>query len=132
MARMKTPGAVVIISAAAVTSVLAQDAGVFGPGSRYGLTPQPGPYHSRSCLQGPGFGRPCPGRLYGWSIGRDRSRVGGVAWRDSIFVFAANFETIPQLIQLHIQIDKENVSDRYIVDVAHTTRRRIFGRDVIL
>jgi hypothetical protein len=37
------------------------------------------PYRGRSCIQGPGFGQPCPGPLYGWSVGRDRSRVGGLA-----------------------------------------------------
>jgi hypothetical protein len=76
MIKMKTLGAVVFLSAAAVSPVPGQDA--FGPGSRRGLEPPPLRYHSRSCLQGPGLG-PCPGPLYGWSIGRDRSRVGGQA-----------------------------------------------------
>jgi hypothetical protein len=76
MTKMKTLRAVIILSAAVATPVFAQDFGVIGPGSRYGLEPRPGPYYGRSCFQGPGFG-PCPGRFYGWSIGRDRSRIGG-------------------------------------------------------
>ena len=79
MTGMRALSAVAILSAAFAAPVFAQDAGVWGPGGRYGLEPQPWPYQSRSCLQGPGFGQPCRGRLYGWSIGRDRSRVGGVA-----------------------------------------------------
>jgi hypothetical protein len=78
MIKMKTLAAVAILSAAIATPVFAQDLGVLGPGSRYRLKPQPVPYHSRSCFQGPGFGQPCQGRLYGWSIGRDRSSVGGI------------------------------------------------------
>jgi hypothetical protein len=79
MTKMKALSAVAILSAAVAAPVFAQDAGILGPGDRYGLEPKPWPYQSRSCLQGPGFGQPCPGRLYGWSIGRDRSRVGGIA-----------------------------------------------------
>jgi hypothetical protein len=79
MTRLKTLSAIVVVSAAMVTPVFAQDAGVYGPGSRYGTERQPVPYHGGgSCFQGPGFGQPCPGRLYGWSIGRDRSIPGGI------------------------------------------------------
>ena len=77
--KTKTLGAIAILSAAVASPVLAQDAGVFGPEGRRGREPAPSPYYSRSCFQGPGFGQPCPGPLYGWSIGRDRSRVGGLA-----------------------------------------------------
>ena len=79
MTKMKTLGAVVVLSAAVATPVFGQNPCVFGPPSYSGLEPVPGPYYYRSCIQGPGFGQPCPGRLYGWRIGRDRSRVGGVA-----------------------------------------------------
>jgi hypothetical protein len=78
MTRLKTLSAVVVVSAAIATPIFAQDAGVLGPDSRYGMEPQPVPYHGRSCFQGPGFGQPCRGRLYGWSIGRDRSVPGGI------------------------------------------------------
>jgi len=79
MTRMKALSAVVILSAVVAAPVFAQDAVALVPGDRYGLEPPPWPYHARSCFQGPGFGQPCRGRFYGWSIGRDRSRVGGVA-----------------------------------------------------
>jgi len=75
---MKTISAVIILSAAIAGPVFAQDARIFGPTSYSGFEGPPGPYYYRSCIQGPGFGQPCPGRLYGWSIGRDRSRVGGI------------------------------------------------------
>jgi hypothetical protein len=78
MTKVKALGAVVVLSAAIAGPVFAQDAGVYGPGSRRGWEPPPWPYHYRSCFQGPGFGQPCPGRLYGWSVGRDRSSVGGI------------------------------------------------------
>ena len=83
MTRLKTLSAVVVVSAAIVTPIFvtpifAQDAGVYGPGSRYGTERRQVPYHGGSCFQGPGFGQPCPGRLYGWSIGRDRSFPGGI------------------------------------------------------
>ena len=79
MTKLKTLSAVVIFSAAIAAPVFAEDGGSLARGSRYGWEPQPVPYHSRNCFQGPGFGQPCPGRLYGWSVGRDRSRVGGLA-----------------------------------------------------
>jgi hypothetical protein len=71
--------AIVILAAAFTGPVLARDAGMFGPESRRAMEPMPMPHYSRSCMQGPGFGQPCAGSLYGWSIGRDRSRVGGLA-----------------------------------------------------
>ena len=77
--KITTFGAIAIFSAAIATPVLAQDPGYTGSGGRRGLESQPTPYHGGSCVQGPGFGQPCAGRLYGWSIGRDRSRVGGEA-----------------------------------------------------
>jgi hypothetical protein len=47
--QMKTLSALIILSAAAATPLFAQDAGVLGPGSRYGFEPQPGPtYHGRA------------------------------------------------------------------------------------
>ena len=78
MTNMNTLSAVVILSAAIATPVFAQDGVSLGRGSRYGLESPPRPHQSRSCFQGPGFGQPCPGLLFGWSIGRDRSRVGGL------------------------------------------------------
>jgi hypothetical protein len=41
MTKMKTLSAVLIFSAALATPVFAQDADLSGPGSRYGLEPQP-------------------------------------------------------------------------------------------
>ena len=78
MAKTKTLSAIAILSAAVASPVLAQDPGMFGPENRRGIEPPPARYYSRSCFQGPGFGQPCPGLLFGWSIGRDRSRVGGL------------------------------------------------------
>jgi hypothetical protein len=77
MSKMRTLSAVVFLSTTLVSPALAQDA--WGLGSHRGWDREPVPYHNRSCIQGPGFGEPCPGRLFGWSVGRDRSRVGGVA-----------------------------------------------------
>lgn len=45
MTKFKTLAAIAILSAAIATPVLAQDEGVLGPGSRNGLTPQPGHTH---------------------------------------------------------------------------------------
>jgi hypothetical protein len=81
MTKTKTLGAIAIFSATLVSPVLDQDAGMFGPDGRRAVEPPPPPpprYYSRSCIQGPGFGGPCPGPLFGWSIGRDRSRIGGL------------------------------------------------------
>jgi hypothetical protein len=79
MTKTKTLSAIAILSSVVASPVLAQDPGMFGPEGRRGMERPPARYYSRSCLQGPGFGQPCPGPLYGWSIGRDRSRVGGLA-----------------------------------------------------
>ena len=77
MTGLKILGAIVV-STAVATPIFAQDAGGRMLGSRYRMESQPVPYHGRSCFQGPGFGQPCPGPLYGWSIGRDRSFPGGL------------------------------------------------------
>jgi hypothetical protein len=77
MTELKILSAVLVVSAAIATPVFAQDGGPIGWGRDW--RPQPLPHSSRSCIQGPGFGYPCPGPLYRWSIGRDRSRVGGLA-----------------------------------------------------
>jgi hypothetical protein len=76
MTKIKALSAVVILSAAIATPVFSQDA--IGPRSHRGLEPQPWPHRTRDCIQGPGSG-PCPGPLMLWSLGRDRSRVGGLA-----------------------------------------------------
>jgi hypothetical protein len=78
MTKIKTLSAIAILSAGVASPVLAQDAGVFGPEGHRAMESPPARYYSRSCIQGPGFGQPCPGPLFGWSIGRDRSRVGGL------------------------------------------------------
>jgi hypothetical protein len=84
MTKMKTPSAVIILSAAVATPVFAQDAGVLGPGSGYGFRPQPGStYHDRAYdrwnfrgaydqLDGPFYATP----YFGFG-GMDRSWVGG-------------------------------------------------------
>ncbi len=87
MTRMRVLSAAVILSAAIATPAFAQDLAVPGPGSRYGLEPQPGPiYDGRGYYGGPVFySAPsyfAPYGGYGWDgyfIGRDKSRVGGVA-----------------------------------------------------
>jgi hypothetical protein len=87
MTGMKILGAAAILSAAIATPVFAQDLGVTGPGSRYGLEPQPGPtYDGRGYYGGPTFySAPAffaPYGGYGWNgyfVGRDGSRVGDVA-----------------------------------------------------
>ena len=81
MTRMKTFGAVTILSAVIAGPALAWDTGIGVPSRGDYWGPAPGPYYYpyyRSCIQGPGY-EPCPGLLYGWSVGRDRSRVGGYA-----------------------------------------------------
>jgi len=45
MTNMKMLSTIVFLSTAVATPVFAQDGGVLGPGSRNGLTPQPGPTH---------------------------------------------------------------------------------------
>ena len=59
MTNLKTLTAIAVLSAAIATPALAQDSGVLGPGSRNGLTPQPGvtyhharAYHHRSSFRG--------------------------------------------------------------------------------
>jgi hypothetical protein len=92
MTNLRTLSAALILSAAIVTPVLAQDAGPIGPGSRDGLTPQPGAtYHHSRMHHRSGF-RVAYNRWYGHYdpefrrnkqnfgfSGRDRSRVGGEA-----------------------------------------------------
>jgi hypothetical protein len=53
MIKMKTISAVIFLSAAVATPVFAQDAGVRGPGSRYGLESQSGPRGAYNQLNGP-------------------------------------------------------------------------------
>jgi hypothetical protein len=53
MTKMKTLSAVIILSAAVATPVFAQDAGVRGPGSRYGLESQSGPRGAYNQLNRP-------------------------------------------------------------------------------
>ena len=78
MTKMETLSVVLILSAAVTTPVLAQDAGVRGPGTRYGLAPHRGAYNQ---LNGPSYATPRTAN--GWNIenvgfsGRDRSWVGG-------------------------------------------------------
>jgi hypothetical protein len=83
MTRRKMLSAVAILSGVIATPVFAQDGGVLGPGSRYGLEPQPGPlYYGRGYYGGPVFySAPAffaPYAGYGYFGGRDRSRVGGI------------------------------------------------------
>jgi hypothetical protein len=77
MTKMKTLSAVIILSAAVATPVFAQDAGVRGPGSRYGLEPQPGPtYHGRNrgaYNQMNGLFYATPRTRDGWTGGEDPS-----------------------------------------------------------
>jgi hypothetical protein len=83
MTKMKTLGAL-ILSAAVATQVFAQDAGVRGPGSRYGLASQTGPRGAYDQLKGPSNATPRALdsedkrnlEIFGFS-GRDPSRVGG-------------------------------------------------------
>jgi hypothetical protein len=82
MTNIKTIGAVAILAAAIATPVLAQDAAVPGPGSRYGLTPQPDAtyHHAQTYNMWNGSGSEFRRNKanYGFS-GRDRSRIGGEA-----------------------------------------------------
>lgn len=78
MTTMKMLSAAAFLAAAIATPVFAQDTNLSGPADRYRSEPQPLPDYGRSCFQGPGFGQPCAGRLYGWSTGRDRSRAGRI------------------------------------------------------
>jgi hypothetical protein len=83
MTKMKTLSAAIILSAAVAAPVFAQDAGVRGPGSRYGLVSQTGPRGAYDQLNGPSYATPraLDGEdkrdieSFGFS-GRDPSRVG--------------------------------------------------------
>jgi hypothetical protein len=85
MTRIKTVSAALILSAAIATPAFAQDGGMLGPGSRNGLTPQPGQtyHHHRAYRQaynrwdGPDDAQYRRNKEnFGFS-GRDPSRVGG-------------------------------------------------------
>jgi hypothetical protein len=78
MTKMKTLSALIFLSAAVATPVFAQDAGVRGPGTRYGLEPHRGAYNQ---LNGPSYATPwtAKGRNIE-NVGSDRSdpsRAGG-------------------------------------------------------
>jgi hypothetical protein len=84
MTKMNTLSAVMILSAAVASPVFAQDAGLRGTGSRYGLELQPGQRAAYNQLKGPSYASP---RVlddedkrdmenFGFS-GRDPSRPGG-------------------------------------------------------
>jgi hypothetical protein len=84
MIKMKALGAAIILSAAVVTPVFAQDAGAIGPGNRYGLEPRPVTTYRGAYDQSEA--RPLTNEErrniedFGFS-GRDPSRVGGEdAW----------------------------------------------------
>jgi hypothetical protein len=79
MTKMKTLSAVIILSAAVATPVLAQEAGTRGPGSRYGLESRPFPRGAYNQLNGPSHATPRNGSNVEnvGSRGRDPSRVGG-------------------------------------------------------
>ena len=55
MTKLKTLCALIILSAAVATPVLAQDAGARGPGSRYGLESQSGPRGAYNQLNAPSY-----------------------------------------------------------------------------
>jgi hypothetical protein len=81
MTKMKTLSAVIILSAAVTTPVFAQDAGVRGPGSRYGLGSQSGLRGAYNQINGPSNATPRTGNgsnieNFG-SSRRDPSRMGG-------------------------------------------------------
>jgi hypothetical protein len=84
MTKMRTLSAAIILSAAVATPVFAQDTGVRGPGSRYGLASQTAPRGAYNQLNGPSDATPRALddehkrdiENFGFS-GRDPSRVGG-------------------------------------------------------
>ena len=84
MTKMKTLSAAIILSAAIATPVFAQDAGVRGPRSGYGLASQTGARGAYNQLNGPSYATPRPlddeekrdMENFGFS-GRDPSRIGG-------------------------------------------------------
>ena len=55
MTKMKALSAVIILSAGVAAPVFAQNAGVRGPGSRYGLESPSGPRGAYSQLNGPSY-----------------------------------------------------------------------------
>ena len=55
MTKMKTLSAAIVLSAAVATPVFAQDAGVRGPGNRYGLEQQRGSRGAYNQLNGPTY-----------------------------------------------------------------------------
>jgi hypothetical protein len=55
MTRMKMLGALIVLSAAIATPVLAQEAGKRGPGSLYGLDSQSSPRRAYNQLNGPSY-----------------------------------------------------------------------------
>jgi hypothetical protein len=55
MTKMKTLSAAIIVSAAVAAPVFAQDAGVRGPASRYGLEQQRGSRGAYNQLSGPSY-----------------------------------------------------------------------------
>jgi hypothetical protein len=77
MTRMKTFGAITILSLAIAGPALAWVTGI-AVSSRGDWRLRRWPHYYRSCIQDPGF-EPCPGIFYGWSVGRDRSRPSGLA-----------------------------------------------------
>jgi hypothetical protein len=88
MIKMKALGAAIILSAAVVTPVFAQDAGAIGPGHRYGLESRPATNYRGAYDQSEAsfYARPLTNEErrniedFGFS-GRDPSRVGGEdAW----------------------------------------------------
>jgi hypothetical protein len=80
MTRLKIAGAALLLSAIAAP-VMAQEAAIPGPGSRYGLEPEPGGptyYRSYDEYDAPLITAPRYYRDDGFYFGyRDRSRVGG-------------------------------------------------------
>ena len=84
MTKFKTLCALIILSAAVATPVLAQEAGKRGPGGFYGLDAQSGPRGAYNQLNGPSNSTPRALdsedrrniETFGFS-GRDPSRVGG-------------------------------------------------------
>jgi hypothetical protein len=81
MTRLKIVSAAALLSAAIATPVMAQEA-IPGPGSRYGLEPQPGPTYYQNYDEpygdGPVITTPRYYRGDGFFYGyRDHSRVGG-------------------------------------------------------
>jgi hypothetical protein len=79
MTKLKTLCALIILSAAVATPVLAQDAGARGPGSRSGLESRSFPRGAYNQLNGPSYATPRNSsniENFG-SSGSDPSRIGG-------------------------------------------------------